>query len=84
MPGFAFMNKEYGTGLEFNYEKGMFGKGWCAGMKVKSQRDLPLVGGNLGVWKFSRTYNTVPLEQEGCKIFYLNLRYFHFLHTPLF
>ncbi|MGP1462049.1 DUF6383 domain-containing protein [Tannerella sp.] len=64
VPGFAFTNKEYGAGLEFNYEKAMFGRAWCAGMKVKSQGDLPLVGGNLGIWKFSRTYNTVPLEQE--------------------
>lgn len=63
VPGFAFTNKEYGAGLEFEYESSMFKK-MCAGMDVHSQRDLPLVGGNLGIWKFSRTYNTVPLEQE--------------------
>ena len=34
--GFAFTNKEYGAGLEFNYESSMFGRTWCAGMDVKS------------------------------------------------
>ena len=67
VPGFAFTNKEYGTGLEFEYEKSAFKKAWLAGLSldsIASQSDLPLVGGNLGIWKFSRTYNTVPLEQE--------------------
>ena len=64
VPGFSFTNKEYGTGLEFEDDKSAFDKAWCPAMDVKSQGDLPLVGGKLGVWKFSRTYNTVPLEQE--------------------
>ena len=66
-PTFAFTNKEYGTGLEFEYEKSAFKKAWLPGLSldsIVSQNDLPLVGGNLGIWKFSRTYNTVPLEQE--------------------
>lgn len=67
VPGFAFTNKEYGAGLEFNYEKAMFEKAWIPALSldsIASQGDLPLVGGDLGIWKFSRTYNTVPLEQE--------------------
>ncbi|RRD59211.1 DUF6383 domain-containing protein [Tannerella forsythia] len=64
VPGFSFTNKEYGTELAFEYGEGeTFDESWCI-TGVSAQKDLPLVGGKLGVWKFSRTYNTVPLEQE--------------------
>ncbi|RRD73100.1 DUF6383 domain-containing protein [Tannerella forsythia] len=68
VPGFSFTNKEYGTELAFEYGKGeTFDRHWISGLSldsIASEKDLPLVGGLQSVWKFSRTYTTIPLEQE--------------------
>ncbi len=73
VPGFGFTNKEYGAELAFNYHSKDFTEHRRYSpvvkidgklVKIKGQTDFPLVGGDKNIWKFSRTYNTVPLETE--------------------
>jgi len=78
VPAFTFMNKEYGAELAFEYRPNLFfdhdvyhdtvAKAVAGVDSIMGQLDLPLVGGNLSKWKFSRTYNashgTAQLEKD--------------------
>ena len=75
VPAYTFLNKEYGTDLAFEYQPYLFtdtGSAYYSDSmakfnpnlidKISGQHNLPLVGGNLSKWRFSRTFNTVRLD----------------------
>lgn len=75
VPAYTFVNKEYGTDLSFEYQSHLFTDTGAAyysdsmakfnpGLieKISGHHGLPLVGGNLSKWRFSRTFNTVRLD----------------------
>ena len=68
VPAFTFLNKEYGAELAFEYLSHLFTRDVYPDSIAKvvpnvdsivGQKDLPLIGGNLSKWKFSRTYNAM-------------------------
>ena len=73
-PAYTFINKEYNTELAFkynwsefsdkNYEDSIFTKGGIGDKHIAGQTDLPLIGGDKAKWRFSYTYNTVPLDSD--------------------